>query len=198
MENGARGTPLLTVTHGDSLEKHSIYDASEKLFRNLNIPMLSGKKILGSSYGWLILVEPIDSEDDYDSNCCLFNLITNDIIGLPNLIDWIDYDRCILTKPPTEPDCYILFNGLEQSFCRIGDKEYVTRTVEQQYEEEKTNGRPGYEHLFTIGCFQGQIYGYMDPDKFVAIDFVGILSSSVRYQWSLGSFIMFRLDMIHG
>ncbi|KAL9169458.1 hypothetical protein ABFS82_04G080300 [Erythranthe guttata] len=169
----ASNIPLLMISHGESLEKHSIYDMSEKLLRKLDIPTLRGKKVLGSSYGWLILVEPIDSEDDYDSNCCLFNPTTNDIIELPNLIDWIDYNQCILTKPPTEPDCYVFFSGLEQSFCRIGDKEYVTRTEEQQYEEEQENGCLGYEHLFAIGSFQGQIYGYMDPDKFVAIHIVG-------------------------
>ncbi|KAL7147926.1 hypothetical protein ABFS83_06G142900 [Erythranthe nasuta] len=169
--NGASETPLLMITHGKSVEKHLIYNPSEKRSCTLDsFPVLDGKKVLGSSYGWLILVELVDDNDYGD--CCLFNPITNDIIKLPKLIHPCDYNQCILTKPPTEPDCYILFNGLEQSFCKIGDEEYVTRTLEQQEEQEQDNGRVGFDNLEAIVSFQGTTYGYMDPDKFVTINFV--------------------------
>ncbi|EYU33264.1 hypothetical protein MIMGU_mgv1a018818mg [Erythranthe guttata] len=97
------------ITHGKSVEKHLIYNPSEKRSCTLDsFPVLDGKKVLGSSYGWLILVELVDDNDYGD--CCLFNPITNDIIKLPKLINPCDYNQCILTKPPTEPNCYILFN----------------------------------------------------------------------------------------
>ncbi|EYU17417.1 hypothetical protein ABFS82_03G089400 [Erythranthe guttata] len=163
-------TPLLMISHGESVEKHLIYNPSEKSVRMLNnVSVLNGKKVLGSFYGWLVLVKPAD----VDGDCCLFNPITEEKIELPKLDDSRTYSQCILTKPPTEPDCYILFNGLEQSFCRIGDGEYVTRTLEQQEVEEQENGRVGFDDLRTISSFQGTTYGFMDPDKFVTIHFVG-------------------------
>ncbi|KAL8055846.1 hypothetical protein ABFX02_04G081300 [Erythranthe guttata] len=171
-ENGATETPLLILSQGEPVVAHSIYDMSENLFRKLNIPTFTGKKLLGSFYGWLVLVEPLHYNDG-DGDCCLFNPTTNDVIELPKLNDSINYDQCVLTGPPTEQDCYILFNGLEQAFCRIGDKEYVIRTLKQQEEEEQENGRVGFDNLIAIGSFQGQTYGFMDPDKFVAINFVG-------------------------
>ncbi|KAL8061932.1 hypothetical protein ABFX02_02G114800 [Erythranthe guttata] len=168
--HGETETPLLMIFHGKRLARHSIYNPSEKIEKRLcmlNTPALRHKKVVGSIYGWLILVEFVDpgddNSDDYGADCCLFDPISTKTIELPKLKDDPDfYSQCILTKPPTEPDCYILFNGVAQSFCRIGDKEYVT--LEDGYESE---------NLLAIASFQGKTYGFVNPDKFVTIHFMG-------------------------
>ncbi|KAL9173177.1 hypothetical protein ABFS82_03G096400 [Erythranthe guttata] len=157
---GDTKTPSLMVSHGkEGVEKHLIYNISKKWFRILDTATLRHKKVLGSIYGWLVLVDP--RNDD----CCLFNPISEDLIMLPKLDSSDTYNQCILIKPPTDADCYILFNGLEQSFCRIGDEEYVTRTLEQQEED-------GLNDLLAIVYFEGKIYGFMGPNMFVTIHFV--------------------------
>ncbi|KAK6118769.1 hypothetical protein DH2020_047495 [Rehmannia glutinosa] len=89
-----------------------------------------------------------------------------EIIELPRLDESYLYNKCVLSKPPTEPDCHILFNSastMEQSFCKIGDLEFVHHSLE---EEE-------YE-LMAIASFQGKIYGVIDPGyRFVTIKLVG-------------------------
>ncbi|KAL3641153.1 hypothetical protein CASFOL_016121 [Castilleja foliolosa] len=121
------------------------------------IPVLVDKLILASNYGWLVLV------DRYKGDCCLWNPVSKDIIELPFLDKCYLYRKCVLSKPPTEPDCHILFNSLSpnlQSFCKIGDVEYV-------------HSSPKEDRLVAIASFQGKIYGVMHPGyKFVTIEFV--------------------------
>ncbi|KAK6118763.1 hypothetical protein DH2020_047489 [Rehmannia glutinosa] len=86
-------------------------------------------------------------------------------IQLPSLDESHLYNMCILSKPPTEPDCYILFNCIsDQSFCKIGDDEFVKHSLEEEDEY----------HLLAIASFQGKIYGIMKPSyNFVTIHLVG-------------------------
>ncbi|KAL3641168.1 hypothetical protein CASFOL_016136 [Castilleja foliolosa] len=81
------------------------------------------------------------------------------MIKLPN-INYV-FNKCVLSKPPTEPDCHILFYATyryRQSLCKIGDDKYVD-------ERHK---------LVATASSQGKIYGIMNPGyKFVTIDFVG-------------------------
>ncbi|KAL3636862.1 hypothetical protein CASFOL_019161 [Castilleja foliolosa] len=77
------------------------------------------------------------------------------------------YNKCVLSKPPTEPDCHILINSYctsyEQSFCKIGDVEFVHQSLEEESSQ-----------LVAIASFKGKIYGVMSPGyKFVTIEFIG-------------------------
>ncbi|KAI3464672.1 hypothetical protein Pfo_021335 [Paulownia fortunei] len=148
-EDKERQPPLLLISHGASHEKQSFYSVLENRFHTTCIPILCSKDVFASTYGWLVLV------DIFLDECCLWN---------PSL-----YNRCILSKLPTDPDCHILFNSsstLEQSFCQIGDDEFVT----QSFQEEDTDVRS----LLAIGSFQGKIYGFTNPGyRFVTVHFVG-------------------------
>ncbi|KAL7117716.1 hypothetical protein ACP275_03G090700 [Erythranthe tilingii] len=159
--------PLLLISHGHSLyDKHSTYDLLENSCRFLgNIPILCNKRVFGSSYGWLALVD-VEVDDDRKGKCCLWNPMSMDIIQLPLLDRPYVCNQFILSKPPTESGCYILFNSMmEQSFCQIGDTEFV-----KLGKKEDGNVRV----LLAIGFFQSKIYGLMNPGhKFVTIDFVG-------------------------
>ncbi|KAL8059431.1 hypothetical protein ABFX02_03G087500 [Erythranthe guttata] len=159
----ANEAPSLFISHGDFKEKQLIYDLLENDVRVLNLPILQGMRLLASSYGWLVL-------SDLMTECCLLNPRSMEIVNLPYLPISCVYTMCILSKPPTDPDCHILFNSansLEQSFCRIGDEEFCH--VEEINEDGKVT-----RQLTAVGSFKGTIYGIIDPgDVMVTIHFVG-------------------------
>ncbi|EYU17454.1 hypothetical protein MIMGU_mgv1a025001mg [Erythranthe guttata] len=156
--------PTLFILHGDFKEKQLIYNLFENDVRVLNLPILQGMRILSSSYGWLGLSNPMTNE------CCLLNPTSMEIVNLPYLPISCVYTKCILSKPPTDPDCHILFNSansLEQSFCRIGDEEFCHV---KEIDEDGEN----FRLLRAVGSFNGTIYGIIDPDDvMVTIHFVG-------------------------
>ncbi|GER47884.1 cytochrome P450 [Striga asiatica] len=83
--------PLLLAPH---YKVQSFYSV---LSRTASIPVLCDKVALGWDHGWLVLVD--SKKKDY----CLWN---------PRLMDhWALYTNCVLSGPPTEPGCHILFNG---------------------------------------------------------------------------------------
>ncbi|XP_012853108.1 PREDICTED: uncharacterized protein LOC105972679 [Erythranthe guttata] len=179
--NNKGEAPLLLISQGDKFQKHIIYSLLHSEFRNLSTmttrKILSDKKVLGSSssYGWLGLVQPLG----HDCDCCLFNPVSKDKIDLPKKLDnGYFYNKLIMTKPPTEPDCYIIFSSERDglSFCRIGDEEYVT-VEEHEIGFDEEDGFMGY--LMAIVCFRGKIYGFIEPDKFVTINFV---DKSLEYE----------------
>ncbi|KAK6132269.1 hypothetical protein DH2020_033969 [Rehmannia glutinosa] len=156
--------PVLLTTHR-KLEMHYFYSFTENRYHATFIPLLLDKRVLASTHGWLVLV------DYFDGDCCLWNPSSTEIIELPRLqIKPYLYNRCVLSKPPTEPDCHILFNAhtLEQYFCKIGDDEFAHHSLR----EEKYR-------LVTIASFQGKIYGVIDDCinynsyKFVSINLIG-------------------------
>lgn len=154
-ETSESPTPLLLISHGEWFERHLIYNISDNRCKMLDIPVLCNKKVLGSSHGWLILVGYYNTEE-----CCLFNPVSMDIIALPPMskIFRFSHKQCILTKPPTEPDCHILFcGGNRLSLCRIGDNEFVN--LSYQPTPEKPNIQ--YCVFGAIGNFHGQTYGFI-------------------------------------
>ncbi|EYU17451.1 hypothetical protein MIMGU_mgv1a019188mg [Erythranthe guttata] len=156
--------PSLFILHGDFKEKQLIYNLLENDVRVLNLPILQGMRILASSYGWLVLSNPMTNE------CCLLNPTSMEIVNLPHLPVSCVYTMCILSKPPTDPDCHILFNltnSLDQSFCRIGDEEFC-------HVKEIDEDGNAMRALRAVGSFNGTIYGIIDPDDvMVTIHFVG-------------------------
>ncbi|KAL3623640.1 hypothetical protein CASFOL_032456 [Castilleja foliolosa] len=157
-ESRKKQPPLLLTIHKQA--KQSIYNPLESQTHTMCIPVLVDKIILASTHGWLVLVS------EGNEKCSLWNPGSNAMIELPSLQDYYLYQKCVLSKPPTEPDCHILFNStvtLRQAFCKIGDVEF---TYQCQLEED-------YQ-LIAIASFQGKIYGVMNPGyKFVTIEFVG-------------------------
>ncbi|KAL3641145.1 hypothetical protein CASFOL_016113 [Castilleja foliolosa] len=155
-ENKKTQLPSLLTTQNVHNAEQSIFWPLESRTKTMFAPVLVNKCILASNYGWLVLV------DKHKGDCCLWNPGSNDIIELPFLDKCYLYIKCVLSKPPTESDCHILFNSSSnmQSFCKIGDVEYV-------------HSSPKEYRLVAVASFQGKIYGVMNPGyKFVTIEFV--------------------------
>ncbi|KAL3619525.1 hypothetical protein CASFOL_037095 [Castilleja foliolosa] len=151
-----RQLPLLLTIH---YTKQTIYRPLEDKIYTMCIPVLVDKYILASTHGWLVLV------DKFTGDCFLWKS-SKDLIVLPRLQHSYLYKKCVLSKPPTEPDCHILFisaGAKRQAFCKIGDVEFV---YQPPLEEDC--------RLIAIASFQGKIYGVINPDyRFVIIEFVG-------------------------
>ncbi|KAL3641178.1 hypothetical protein CASFOL_016146 [Castilleja foliolosa] len=151
---------LLTLQRGN--EKQSICRPLESRSQTISFLILVDKCIVASAHGWLVLV------DAFNYECCLWNpYCSKAIIELPKLQESnYMYTKCVLTKPPTEPDCHILFNSscyTFQSFCKIGDVQYEHHYII----EEETR-------LYAIASLKGKIYGIISPGyKFVTVEFVG-------------------------
>ncbi|KAK6115050.1 hypothetical protein DH2020_007319 [Rehmannia glutinosa] len=146
-ENGNnKQPPLLLTSHEENYEKQSFYRFLENRYRTTSIPILCNKRILASTHeGWVVLVHSSNND------CCLWNPVSMEIIELPRLDKSYLYNKCILSKPPTEPDCHILFNSactMHQSFCKIGDDEFVHHSTEEEEIQ-----------LMAIASVQGKIYG---------------------------------------
>ncbi|KAL3623987.1 hypothetical protein CASFOL_032803 [Castilleja foliolosa] len=141
-------------------DKQSICRPLESRSQTICFPILVEKFIVASTHGWFVLL------DMYDEECCLWNPGSGAIIELPTLPNSPIFNKCVLSKPPTEPDCHILFNSScssVQLFCKIGDVQYVRHSLR----EEKSR-------LVAIASSQGKLYGVMSPGyKFVTVEFVG-------------------------
>ncbi|KAL3617498.1 hypothetical protein CASFOL_037819 [Castilleja foliolosa] len=151
---------VLTLQRGLN-GKQSICRPLETRSQTICFPILVDKCVLASTHGWLVLV------DNFNGECCIWNPGSKDMIKLPPLQYSYTYNKCVLSKPPTEPDCHILFNSscmYVQSFCKIGDVEYVRQSLREKRSQ-----------LVAIASSsQGKIYGVMRPGyKFVTIEFVG-------------------------
>ncbi|KAL3641281.1 hypothetical protein CASFOL_016249 [Castilleja foliolosa] len=148
--------PYLLTIH----QNLTVYRPVDGTSRTMFIRILARKYVIASTHGWLVIV------DQYYRSCHLWKPGSKDRIKLPRLQDFHYYRKCVLSKPPTEPDCYILFISddlLWQAFCKIGDVEFACPTQEKEV-----------DRLIAIASFQGKIYGVMSPDyKFVTIEFVG-------------------------
>ncbi|KAL3641184.1 hypothetical protein CASFOL_016152 [Castilleja foliolosa] len=154
-ENGQRQPPLLLTIH----KKQTIYRPVDGKCHTVDIPILFDKYVIASTHGWLVLMGP-------NEDCCLWNPSSKNMIRLPRLQDYYMYRKCVLSKPPTEPDCHILLLSEElyrPAFCKIGDVEFVYQSQKKEVEK-----------LIAITYSQGKIYGVMLPGcKFVIIEFVG-------------------------
>ncbi|KAL3641229.1 hypothetical protein CASFOL_016197 [Castilleja foliolosa] len=161
-ENESRQSqpPSILTIHYRQQGKHTIYRPVDGKSHIICTSILIDKYVVASTHGWLVLTDKIKQD------CCLWNPDSKDVIKLPRLQKNCFYSKCVLSKPPTEPDCHILFTSddlFQQAFCKIGDVEFV---YQSQIKE--------VERLIGIASSQGKIYGVMIPDfKFVTIEFVG-------------------------
>ncbi|KAI3462566.1 hypothetical protein Pfo_019229 [Paulownia fortunei] len=159
--------PWLLVSQGKNLQTHTFYSISKNEYLERNIPEFRNKKVLSTSYGWLALIDigklPLD--------CCLVNIESKEKIQLPHIelegpesSSW--YYKCILSKPPSDPDCHVLFSSSCDNsllFCRLGDEKFMKRTIHF-----------GDDYLRSATNFNGKIYAWMSRScRFVEVDFVG-------------------------
>lgn len=139
--------PLLLIAHRsciDQNQEHSLYNVLENRCDTIEIPILSHKETVPCNYGWFALLNPLTN------NCSLWNPQYGEMIRLPDLPNSCIYNKCVLSRPPTEPGCHILFNSAckhEQAFCQIGDDAFVEMSTEEDV---------GCIHTFI--SFRGTIY----------------------------------------
>ncbi|KAL3631555.1 hypothetical protein CASFOL_024539 [Castilleja foliolosa] len=159
-ENRQRQLPFILTIRYWQHGKYLIYRPVDGESRIMCTQILVNKYVVASAYGWLVLMDQIEED------CCVWNPSSMDIIKLPRLQNFDVYRKCVLSKPPTEPDCHILFISgdlFQQAFCKIGDVEFVYQSQTKEV-----------DRLIAVASCQGKIYGVMLPDyKFVNIEFVG-------------------------
>ncbi|KAL3612984.1 hypothetical protein CASFOL_043180 [Castilleja foliolosa] len=160
--------PLLLTSHGYENEKQSVYSLIENRYETISHPVLEGKHILGSAYGWLVLtnINPLTDPDD----CCLWNPESNEKIQLPRLSQAWLYRRCFLSKPPTDPDCLVVFQNIsvESSVCRISDDEFV-KVTHQPLEA-------------MISSVQGEIYGIVQHGAYYELVTIHLIGKTVEFK----------------
>ncbi|KAL3640824.1 hypothetical protein CASFOL_015792 [Castilleja foliolosa] len=166
--------PLLLTSHGFEYCEQSFYSVIENRYETKNHLVLEGKCILGSAYGWLVLTALTDSDsiidlDPYD--CCLWNPESKEKIQLPRLNDEGQfYNRCVLSKPPTDPDCFVMFKHYfvnKLSVCRIGDDEFVEATLES---------------LVAISSLEGEIYGIVKHGSHYELVTIHLVGKTVEFK----------------
>ncbi|KAL3632015.1 hypothetical protein CASFOL_024999 [Castilleja foliolosa] len=163
--------PLLLTSHGYENNKQSLYSLIDNRYKTISHPVLEGKRILGSDYGWLVLVDRSPFSDD----CCLWNPESTDKIQLPRLDQAWVYSRCVLSKPPIDPDCLVVFKSycnFELSVCRISDDEFVKVSLRDEI----------FRPLVAISSFKGDIYGIFKDDAFYELVIVNLVGKTVEFK----------------
>lgn len=158
-----QAAPLLLLQYGPLLDrKQCVCNVLEKGWDRIMIPMLCDQFVLPCNYGWLVLLNP------YTNTCNLWNPESRQLIRLPELQKSYLYSNCVLSKPPTEPGCHILFNSAspsKQAFCRIGDDEFM---------EMSTHDNDDVDCIETLTSFRGEIYAVVGFKlRLMIISFVG-------------------------
>jgi hypothetical protein len=125
----------------------SLYDLSQSKTHTLDFPQIQGKRICGSSHGWLILEKKRD--------VWLFNPITRDQITLPSLSakpssfagihTEVEVLHCALrfcirkailsSNPRMHPNCLVMalfWGSWQTAFCKIGDECWTTLILAEE------------------------------------------------------------------
>ena len=117
--------PWLVILDVKQGRRQTFFDVSKNHYQTKNIPEMCNKLIYACSHGWLVLVDP------HSMDCYLWNPISLEKAQLPSL-ESINYNGCILSSSPSDPECHILFfNRLENSLlvCQKGDFEFNKQVV---------------------------------------------------------------------
>ncbi|GER37637.1 F-box family protein [Striga asiatica] len=154
--------PLLMTTHGRLSHRQSFYSLVDGRWKTTQLAILDCKRILGSSHGWLVLVDYVSGES------CLWNPVSMREISLPYLDDSLFYDRCVLTGPPTEPDCHIIFCSDDTA------KRTVFRVKDGSIVGLPPGEAGGGVELMALASFQGEMYGVVDPVNGGGYEFVTV------------------------
>ncbi|KAG8371685.1 hypothetical protein BUALT_Bualt13G0114000 [Buddleja alternifolia] len=155
--------PWLMVSHGKKLRNHTFYSISRNQYFERSIPNFCNMQVSQTNFSeWLAL---------FDFNirtfhCCLFNTTSKEKIQLPSFESDLTSYNCILSKPPSDPDCHVLLVSSSILFCRLGDDKFIRRT--RTFEDG---------HLMAAVNFCGKIYGWIIRShaycSLVEVNFVG-------------------------
>uniref|UniRef100_M0ZS33 KIB1-4 beta-propeller domain-containing protein n=1 Tax=Solanum tuberosum TaxID=4113 RepID=M0ZS33_SOLTU len=122
--------PWLVICFGGELENQTFFSVSEDRYYMRHIPELKEKIIRAYADEWLLL------ESIYSSDCYLWNLISNDKIHLPPLPTECEIMMCLLSAPPHDPECQILFLIKETENVDEDEDEDVDVDVDDENDDE--------------------------------------------------------------
>lgn len=140
--------PWLVIVHGEkqSYPTQTFVDIAQDHYVVANIPEMLNTEICTCSHGWLVLFE-------FESNeCFLLNPVSMEKIMLPKLPPAFSFSTCILSAPPTDPECIVIFESTENPsviFLRLGESSVWT---------EQYSGSDGGSFRGAAMC-GGRIYG---------------------------------------
>ncbi|KAJ6416228.1 hypothetical protein OIU84_004933 [Salix udensis] len=142
--------PWLVFINGSSEENQTFYDISESHCHVKSIPELQGKLVATCSYGWLVVGGYLISDD-----CFLLNPISTKKIQLPSLTPDFFYDNYVLSSPPVNPECVVMFldfdiGTLDVTFCKPGDVEWTRQDFKLHDEDDSDCVR-------SVGVHKGDI-----------------------------------------
>lgn len=126
--------PWLVICHGNFLKKQTFFSVSENRYYMRDIAELKERIISAYADKWLVL------ESIYSNDCYLWNFSSKDKIQLPPLPDECEILKCLLSAPPDDPECQVLF--------------LIKETADQDEDKQNVNRRtfyfckPGYNEEF--------------------------------------------------
>ncbi|OMO52496.1 hypothetical protein COLO4_37147 [Corchorus olitorius] len=124
--------PWLITSHGRYYQTQTFFNVSKlHQYHTRIIPEMRNRRIFHASFGWLVLMSR-DSISDF----LLLNLTSMETIQIPDPLDVEYSNMCILTAPPMDPNCRIIFNdplSKDFLFCRPGiDSEYTRQKISKE------------------------------------------------------------------
>ncbi|KAH0632411.1 hypothetical protein KY290_035835 [Solanum tuberosum] len=128
--------PWLLICHGDVMHKQTFFSVSENRYYMKSIPELKEKTLSAYADEWLVL-QSINSND-----CYLWNLISNEKIQLPPLPAKCDILKCLLSAPPHDPECQVIFQietSLDDDDTNKDEHENSDHEDENSDEDEHEN-----------------------------------------------------------
>ncbi|KAF9621099.1 hypothetical protein IFM89_016533 [Coptis chinensis] len=175
-------SPWLVFPSGKDRDIHNFFNISDPNKRSIlkNFRKVRERCCLVSMHGWLV-IRGFEYENYWTLKkdiCFLWNPDTSGIIRLPstNLHDIDRFNACILTSPPTDPDCMVLLVGNNFFlFWQLGDKQWT-----KQYYTVNHNPYDIINKVIT--CSNGTIYAFTaSNDIFATINREGCGTMSIRW-----------------
>ncbi|XP_058078795.1 uncharacterized protein LOC131227105 isoform X1 [Magnolia sinica] len=114
--------PWLVFSHGKRERTKTFFNVSEGNYYVRNIPEMRRSECFASCYGWLVMLNKT-SDDLF-----LLNSVSLQKIQLPCLSESYSFNLCVLSSPPTDPDCVILCIVFSTDFfiyCHPGDDKWI-------------------------------------------------------------------------
>ncbi|KAH0632813.1 hypothetical protein KY284_035599 [Solanum tuberosum] len=138
--------PWLVMCDGDVRQKQTFFSVSQNQYYIRRIPELKEKIIRANAVEWLVL------QSIYSTDCYLWNLISNDKIQLPPLPECTILE-CLLSAPPNDPECHVLFLIEETETIPDDDDENSNDDTDDENDEDVNPPtfyfcKPGYNEEF--------------------------------------------------
>ncbi|KAF8395792.1 hypothetical protein HHK36_019743 [Tetracentron sinense] len=175
--------PWLVFSHGKGGKNQMFFNILEQDKNySRSIPEMRQKFIHASQHDWLVM-----SDRNFEEHCFLWNPVSLETVQLPPLkVEYnlwtlkSKYDQggttCILTAPPNDPNCMILFWNMCTTFflfCRLGEEQWTKQYYKLEDGDNHTLRR-------AISCSDGNIYALTLQGKLAVIDQVPPGRLSVR------------------